>query len=65
MQVEELAHVSVGAPMQADSRAGIQQLRGQHRREGVEVDVRVRQDQRLDRDLGGHRNRVCWFARRL
>ena len=54
MQVVELAHVAVHAAVQADARARIQELRREHARERVEVGVRVRQDQRLDWDLGGH-----------
>jgi hypothetical protein len=57
VQVVELAHIAVDAPVQAHARTGIQQLAGQHPREGVEVDVRVRKDQRVDRDCRGHRPR--------
>jgi hypothetical protein len=67
VQVVELAHVPVHAAVQADARARIQQLRGEHPSERVEIDVRVREDQRMDRDLGSHRAsrsilRACGLA---
>jgi hypothetical protein len=65
VQVEELPHVAVRTTVQADPRARIQQLRRQHRREGVEVDVGVRQDQCLDGDLGGHRIGSAAFQARF
>src|SRR5205814_4964320 len=55
VQVVELADVSVYASVQADSSARVEKLGGQHPRERVEVDVRVRKDQRMDRDRGRHR----------
>jgi hypothetical protein len=54
MQVVELAHVAVHAPLQADATTGVQKLRRKHAGERIEVGVRVRDDQRLDGDGRAH-----------
>ena len=52
MEAEELAHVAVQRAGQRRDRAGIEPPRGDERREGVEVGVRVRGD-----DVHGHEAR--------